>query len=702
MSQSSLPRLRQELSLHAGPTQSDGSPSWLLHDPAANRFYQLDWASFEILARWSLGEIGAVRDAVNCETALHVDDDDVLAVSAFLSRHQLVQADSSERNQWLWQLYQGSRPSRAMWLLKNYLFFRIPLIRPEALLARLAPLFAWVFTPGFWWGLGGLALLGLTLVSRRWDEFTHTFSAYTGVSAMLGIGLSLGFAKVLHEMGHALTAYRFGCRVPAMGVAFLVLMPVLYTDTNDAWKLPSRRQRLLIGAAGMLAELMLAAVATLLWALLPDGPLRAGTFLLATTTWLATLAINASPFMRFDGYFLLVDWLGMPNLHQRAFALARWQMRRLLLGLDDPVPEHFPPSRQRGLILFAWATWLYRLVLFLSIALLVYHLFFKALGLFMLAVELGWFIVRPIAGELKVWWQRRAELRWQRETRRSAALLAALALFVAVPWQSDIASPAVLTALHSQGLYAPAPSVVQQVMVRPGQQVRAGQPLLRLQSSALEAQLTLAGAREQALAQQLAQQPFHPELQQLGPVLFKQWQAAAQQVEGLRRQANRLLLTAPFDGRVADVDESVVAGTVIAEGERLLDVIGPDGVKGEAFVDEAALAGLASGDEARFVPDSGERWAVHCRLGQIDRLNLPTLDQPLLASVYGGPIATEQRQQALVPLEAVFRVRLERCERQSAPTRELAGVARLQGPWRSWLQRGVRRALVLFQREAGL
>lgn len=102
MSQSSLPRLRQELSLHAGPIQSDGSPSWLLHDPAANRFYQLDWASFEILARWSLGEIGAVRDAVNCETALHVDDDDVLAVSAFLSRHQLVQADSSERNQWLW------------------------------------------------------------------------------------------------------------------------------------------------------------------------------------------------------------------------------------------------------------------------------------------------------------------------------------------------------------------------------------------------------------------------------------------------------------------------------------------------------------------------------------------------------------------------------------------------------------------------
>lgn len=697
-----LPPLRQDLTLHPGPTQADGSPSWMLHDPAANRFFQLAWPSFEILARWSLGEAEAVRDAVNRDTTLMIDEQDVLAVADFLSHHQLVQVVSTEQNRRLWRLHQAGRPSHAMWLLKNYLFFRVPLIRPEALLARLAPLFAWLFTPRFWWGMGALTLLGVILVSRRWDEFTHTFSGYTGAGAVLGIGLSLGFAKVLHEMGHALTAHRFGCRVPAMGVAFLVLMPVLYTDTNDAWKLPSRRQRLLIGAAGMLAELMLAAVATLAWVLLPDGPLRAGAFLLATTTWLATLAINASPFMRFDGYFLLADWLGLPNLHGRAFALARWQLRRVLLGLDDPEPEAFPPSRRRGLILFAWATWLYRLVLFLSIALLVYHLFFKALGLFMLAVELGWFIVRPITSELAVWWRRRAELGWQRETRRSAAALAALTLLVAVPWQSEVASPAVLEALQAQGLYAPVASEILQVAVKPGQQVKAGQPLLRLHAGMLAAQLTLARVRERTLAEQLARQPFDPELQQQGPVLFKQWQAAVQQVEGLQRQADRLVLKAPFDGRVADLSEAVAVGTVIAEGERLLDVIGPDGVKGEAFVDEAGLAGLARGNDAVFVPDSGERWAVHCKLGQIDRLNLPILDSPLLASTYGGPIATERREQGLVPLQAVFRVRLEQCDSQRAPAREMAGVARLDGPYHSWLQRGLRWAMALFQREAGL
>lgn len=697
-----LPALRQELTLHPGPVLADGAPSWTLHDPCAHRFYQLGWASFEILSRWRLGTAEAVLQAVNAETTLQLGAEDIEAVLLFLSRHQLLQAVSVEQNGWLWQLREANRPSRAMWLLKNYLFFRVPLLRPEALLNRLLPWTGWLFHPRFWLAMGAVLLLALALVSRRWDEFTHTFSAYGGVSAAIGIGLSLSVAKILHEMGHALTARHFGCRVPAMGVAFLVMMPVLYTDTNDAWKLNSRRQRLLIGGAGMLAELVLAAWATLLWSFLPDGPLRAGVFLLATTTWLATLAINASPFMRFDGYFLLADYLGLPNLHNRAFALARWQLRKTLLGLDDPVPEHFPAARRRGLILFAWATWLYRLVLFLSIAFLVYHLFFKALGMLLLAVELGWFIARPVVGELMVWWQRRTDLYWGRETRRSAAALLVLTLALILPWQREVASPAVLGALQSQGLYAPAAGEVAEVLVRDGQLVKAGQVMARLSSPMLEAQLALAGARERDLAWQTAQQPFNLELQQRGPALRKQWQVAQEQVAALRQQMARLTLAAPFAGRVVDVSDALRAGTALAEGEHLLDVVGPEGVKGEAFVEEAALNGLKPGHVARFVADGGEFWSVECRLGQIDRLNLPLLDQPLLASTYGGPVPTEQRDRGLVPLAATFRVRLERCDRRGAPLRELAGVARLQGERYSLLERGARQLLAVFRREAGL
>jgi len=697
-----LPVLRQELSLHPGPVQADGSPSWTLHDPSVNRFYQLGWASFEILQRWHLGSAESVLAALRAETTLQAEMDDIDAVLAFLGRHQLLVAATAEQSARLWQRRQASRPGRAMWLLKNYLFFRVPLLRPEALLQRLLPWCAWLFAPRFWWVMGGALLLALGLLSRRWDEFTHTFSSYGGWTAALGIGAALSLAKVLHELGHALTARRYGCRVPTMGVAFLVMMPVLYTDTNEAWKLRSRRQRLLIGGAGMLAELVLAVCATLLWCVLPDGPLRAGAFLLASTTWLATLAVNASPFMRFDGYFLLADYVGLPNLHSRAFALALWRLRLWVLGLDDPAPEHFPAATRRKLILFAWATWLYRLVLFLSIALLVYHLFFKALGILLLCVELGWFIARPIAGELMLWWRRRDELRWCRASRRSAVLLALLMGWLVLPWQAEVAAPAVLGARQSQGLYAPAVAEVDAVWVRDGQQVQAGQVLARLRSPVLSMQLSQAEARERQLGWMAQQQAFHSELQQQGAVLQQQWLAAQEQVASLRQQQARLTLQAPFAGRVAELSEALRAGTVIAEGEHLLDVLGPRGARGEAFVGEAQLGTLKSGVTARFVADGGLHRVVSCRVGAIDDLNLPLLDQPLLASVHGGPLAVEARERGLVPLAALFRVRLDDCDSEAAPSREMAGVARLRGERRSLLGEGWQRLLALLRREGGL
>ncbi|MEO3957274.1 HlyD family efflux transporter periplasmic adaptor subunit [Chromobacterium piscinae] len=699
MAARALPPLRQELTLHAGPDLADGSPSWMLHDPAANRYYQLGWASFEMLSRWPLDSGAAVLESVNAETTLRLGEDDLAELLRFLLHHQLLQAADSD---WLWRVHQAGKPSHAMWLLKNYLFFRIPLVRPEAWLNRLLPWCGWLFRPVFWWAMAGVALLGLALASRRWDEFTHTFAGYGGWTAALGIAASLSLAKMSHELGHALTARHFGCRVPAMGVAFLVMVPVLYTDTNDAWKLPSRRQRLLIGAAGMLTELTLAAWATLAWCALPEGPLRAGIFLLATTTWLATLAINSSPFMRFDGYFLLSDWLGVPNLHARSFALARWQLRRWLMGLEDPMPERFPPARHRGLILFAWATWLYRLVLFTSIALLVYHMFFKTLGLLLLFVELGWFIARPIVGEVSAWWRRRADLRWRMETRRSAALLGLLLLFLILPWQNELSSPAVMGAAQSQGLYAAEAAVVAGVSAREGQRVRAGQVLAQLASPQLDQRLALARVVEADLAWQVAQQSFNSELQSKGTALQQQWQAARQQVAGLQSQRDRLALTAPFAGRVADVSEALRRGTVVAQGERLLQVVGADGVRGEAYVDEDGLAGLRRGDAARFVPDSGETWAIACRLGPIDRLNQAALEQPLLASVYGGPIPVELRDHDLVPLRAIFRVRLEDCDRRAPPLREMPGWARLSRERYSLLLLGWRRLAAVLEREAGL
>jgi putative peptide zinc metalloprotease protein len=702
---SRLPQLRQELSLTRGAATPDGAPTWMLHDPASNRFFQIGWLAFEMLSRWPLDDAEALVAAINGETTLSVTAADVEALVRMLRQQNLLVSASAADTGHLASAADASRLSHAMWVLKHYLMIRIPLWRPMPFLRRFARHTDIAYLPGFWIVVASCAVLGLALVSRRWDEFVHTFHAYADLRGLIAIGVALAFAKVLHEFGHAFTAYRYGCRVPTMGVAFLVMLPVLYTDTTEAWKVPDRADRLRIGAAGMLSELALAAFATLAWSLLPDGPLRAGAFLLATTSWIGTLTINASPFMRFDGYFLLSDWLDTPNLHDRAFAFGRWRMREWLFGFGDAQPEPCAPSRRRFLIAFSFATWLYRLVVFLSIALVVYHAFFKALGTLLFAVEFGWFIVRPVAREAGHCWRRRQALRWSRQTVRSAALGFVLLAFAVLPWRGGVNAPAVFGPLRTQGLYAPeAGYVVQQAprVARDGERVHAGDVLAVLASPDLEHRLQEAQTQEALLRWQVEQQPFDARLLEQGVALRRRWDAARETVVGLTAQLARLTLRAPFDGTV-QTDDELAAGTWVPRGARLFDVVGPAGIKGEAFVGEDDVERIAPGDAVRFVASVAEMGTLRCRVTAVDRVNIATLDEPSLASPYGGPLPAEQQPgtRQLVPLSATYRVRIGECAGDRALPRQVTGTATLGQARESFAWRGLKRLTSIFEREGG-
>jgi putative peptide zinc metalloprotease protein len=701
-----LPQLRQELTLTPGAATPEGAPTWMLHDPAANRFFQLGWLAFELLSRWQLDDPQAIVAAVNRETTLRGSSDDFAALLATLRQQNLLVACGSADTERLCAAADASQLSHAMWLLKHYLMIRIPLWRPMPLLRAGAPYVAFAFRPLFWVLIATCAVVGLALVSRQWDGFVHTFHSYADWHGLLAVGGALVCAKVLHEFGHAFTAYRYGCRVPTMGVAFLVMLPVLYTDTTEAWKVPHRGDRLRIGAAGMLSELALAACATLAWSLLPEGPLRAATFLLATTTWIGTLAINASPFMRFDGYFLLSDWLDMPNLHDRAFAFGRWWLHEWLFGFGNPQPEPCTPARRRFLVLFSLLTWLYRLVIFFSIALVVYHAFFKALGMVLFAVEMGWFILRPIAREVALCWQRRDALHWRIQTVRSAVLGAALLALLLVPWHRGVRVPAVFGPQQAQGLYSPEAGYVSDRVApaRDGQAVRAGEVLAVLVSAELEHKLQQAQTREALLRWEVEQQAFDADLREQGVALRRRWEEARQTVVGLVSQIGQLTIRAPFDGIVQTSADNLSVGTWLPREEHLFDVIGPSGIKGDAFADESDIRRIVAGNAAIFVAALPGMSTLHCHVTAVDRVNIATLDAAAVASPYGGPIPAEFQPgtRQLVPLQATYRIRIADCAGQPALARQIIGTAIIGDSRESFAWRATRSLLAVLEREAGV
>ena len=225
-----LPDLREELALHPGPTALDGSPTWTLHDPVRNQFYRLGWREFEMLSRWDSGSPANLIARLRRETTLEVEQDDIEDVAKFLALHSLLASRSAEGTRQLLAKAARYRQHWAMWLLKNYLFLRVPLFRPDRWLDRVYPRLAWLFSPAFRNTVIALGLLALYLVARRWDAFIDTFTYLFSIEGAVYFAIALSAMKVVHEMGHALTAKRYGCRVPSMGIALLVLWPVLYTS----------------------------------------------------------------------------------------------------------------------------------------------------------------------------------------------------------------------------------------------------------------------------------------------------------------------------------------------------------------------------------------------------------------------------------------------------------------------------------------
>src|SRR3569832_36493 len=400
---STLPALREELTLYAGPAAGNGAPTWSLLDPTRNQFFRIDWLTFEILSRWDMDDPQAIAASIRRDTTLDIEKSDLEQVLKFLSDNELLRRSTSQGAQWLHTMASKRRQAFAQTLLHHNQFYRIPLIRPDGWHTRTQRYTDPLYSKCFLWITLVALLLGLVEVSRQWEQFTATLIDTFSWQGLLSYALALICIKFLHELGHAYTAKRYGCRVPTMGVAFLVLFPVAYTDVNEVWNLPEKRQRIAVSGAGIITELVIAAWATLAWTLLPDGSFKNAAFLLATTTWVSTIMINGSPFMRFDGYFLLSDWLNMPNLHARTFALARWRLREWLFGLGEPKPEVIGIRRERGIILYGWITWTYRLVVFGGIAALVYHVFPKPLGPMLAAIEVTWFIAAPVWSELKAW-----------------------------------------------------------------------------------------------------------------------------------------------------------------------------------------------------------------------------------------------------------------------------------------------------------
>lgn len=693
---SALPEMRTELQFKPGIRELNGAKSWLIFDPVRHQYYQIDTKNLKILQLWGTATAGEIADLL---IEYSVTLDDIENLLRFLWQNSLTVLPPNGKIDFYLAQTAAKKGSRLKRLLHGYLFLRIPLLRPNRFLEKTEPLTRIFFTRSWWVFITLVALLGLFLTSRQWDQFTHTFSHFFSMQGLFYYGLALVFIKSFHELGHGYASARYGCRVNSMGVALIVLFPVLFTDTTDSWKLTDRRKRLIISAAGVAVELSMAAIATLFWVFLEDGAARSTAFFIATTSWMMSVLVNMNPLMRFDAYHFLSDALGVQNLQARSFALGRWSLREILFGLDEPAPEAMAVRMRRGLTVFAWCTWIYRFFLFLGIALLIHNMFFKPFGSILGAVELMFFIAIPIMNEFKQWWIRRTHMLTSFSSWVTMSILSGVVLAALIPWQSTVRIPAVVEALDQSSLYAPGVGQIEKLHVAQGDYVNQGDAIITLGSAQLDNKIVATKRRIElvnALLNRIAADADDRGQKIVLQTELLQWQ---EELTGLQEQEALLHVVAPIDGFVAELNTGLHKGRWVSEQAHLGSVISNSGARIRGYVSANDLGRIGTGDQAVFIPDVPEQGRVSGNISVVNGAHAEYLTIPELTSHYDGAIAVSNVEGDLKPLKAWYNISVAIDSTESVVTRAVPGTLLAEGEPESLVQRFWRRAVHVVLRE---
>lgn len=683
-----LPKLRKNITVVFNDYNKDGKPEWLIHDSGRNKFYIIGWPDFEILERWNLANIHAIVDSVNQETTLHIDETDVEKLLFFLTQNYLITQSSKQISKHAEDQKLFKNDNKLSWLISHYLFFRIPLVNPDKFLAKTKVVGKIVFNRYTSYLMMILALLAIYQLSTQWEQFTHSFASVFTWQGIFFYFIAFTVVKLCHELGHAYMCKHYGIPVPALGVAFLVFWPVLYTDTTLSWSLKSEK-RLRIAIAGIWVESYITIIAALIWCNSNNLTLLAICYAVITINWIGSILINISPFMRFDGYYILADYLKMPNLQPRAFALTRWQIRKWLFGWKDLPPEKFTPRMHYFLVAYSIATWIYRLILYIGIAILVYHFFVKILGIILFVVELYYFILAPFVTEVKTWIAFKDRFTLNIQTKITIAISLILIIFLLTPLSNTMSLPATISYDHTF-LIAPAEGYLDSDLPPIGSKILANTPIITIRSSDLDQSIIQSKYEYEKKLIELRRSGMQKKYAYDRLVILSDLKKTAAQYQKILDAQKKLSISVSFNGILIESDPELSKNTFIMQGEWIADVINPNVYIIEAYVSQLNSYRIKKNQIGYFYSTNFHQKRIPVIVKSIEVINANQLncnysnqlkqhkgqetvvETPCYnASELGGEIPTFLSEEGkYVPVDSVYRVILTTNEKPSISTIE--------------------------------
>ena len=580
------PRLRDHLRLHAHRYR--GQPWTVVEDRLNGKFHRFDAQAWRIMG---LLDGRHTLEAVWQQLASEADEatpsqDDILALLGQLHGMDLLATDTlpdlgevAERDH---RQARKRRWSKVM----NPLAIRVPLFDPDRLLGRLVAWLRPVLNRG-----GAVAWLlwvlpAIVLAASHWPELTRNAGErLLALDNLLMLALLFPLVKAVHELAHGIACKMRGGEVHDMGVMLLLLLPVPYVEASSSWAFPRKRDRMLVGAAGMLVELAIAAGAFYLWLWLEPGLAKALAYDVAVLASVTTVLFNANPLLRYDGYYVASDALEIPNLAQRATRYWGYLFESRLLGRRDALSPAMAPGEAGWFIAYAPLAFVYRCIVMFSIAIFVatqYYAVGMLLALWSVAMTLG----MPLYKGLGRFWSlvvaREAGRRGQRAALSVLGALLVLLFVIPMPMRTQV--DGVLWLPENAIVRAGQRGFVEQMQAQPGARLAAGQPVLHLVEPVLVAQRAVQQARRDAAQVRYdAAVTVDPTLAaQVAPALARENEVLAH----LDERHERLVVRSGAAGQLWLPASEDLQGRFMRQGQVMAYVITPTAPRVRIIVDQ--------------------------------------------------------------------------------------------------------------------
>jgi len=553
-----------------------GERWYVVRDPAGNQFHRLSDAAYRFVGL--LDGSRTVEQAWDLVGGQLADDaptqPEVIQILTHLYSANLIDADVTPDATVLLRRQKKQQQRKLKGRLMQAMFPRIPLWDPDRFLVRWLPLARIAFSKfgAVVWLM--VVIAAIAAVAPHWQALKTAAGSAVDMHSnpwnAFWLWLVFSLIKFIHELGHAFSCRRFGGECHEMGIMFLVFIPTPYVDASTAWSFPNKWHRVFVGAAGMIVEMFVAAVCAFIWLMTEDGlanQLAYNTMLVASVT---TVIFNLNPLLRYDGYYILSDYLEIPNLRQKSAEYTLGLVKRHVFRVKQQQP--LPPVKQRIELFFYHVTsTIYRTFVGIVIILVVTWQI-PILGVLM---ALGGVVTWLIVPSSKLFKYLAIEPELHRKRGRATAFCAGVAVAVVVlvgiiPFWVYIEEQAILEPSAKMMVIPQTSGRVVELVAKDGDWVTAGDVLLRMDSFELKAQLSQARAnleaQEARYMHSLASDTSQVRIDAQGVALAKR------EINYLQKQQKDLELRAPLSGLLVAPDMKSTLGMNLQQGQRIGEV----------------------------------------------------------------------------------------------------------------------------------